>query len=506
MKKLFRLQSTLFILLLLSWNLFFPIFEGADEMGHFCSADYIAHKNELPNVLINDGCFIWHPPLYYALLSPVIKILNLPQFESSVVKLNPKADMLRKGQYAQYVHNKDELTFKWDVLTLQVHTLRLFTSIFAVLMFILTWKISTRLFPKSLIPNLSLLLFFNPMFLHIFTTLTNVTLVSLLSTVVIAIDIKFAKHKMSNKTALLQGMLVGLGFITKVSAISLMPAWLIIMLIGYFKKKYLFSELVLKVAVFFIGFLISSGWYIIRNIQLYGGEIIEANVIAKLYDPSHHFLLLEQIGPINYVNSIVLSLFKTFWSSYGPLTIRFPEIINVFLLVMTILIIFSVYTARRSINSGLKIALIYAFFISTGLIVMNLKLSAMHAKDLFPAFMPFALLFGYGLYHSKNFVKRTNPRLFNIVSLILASYLFAQVEVVKLLKALFQLQWGQTAFLFSAIAVKTVLVFAIVKIVIGLTSKAQFNLQSVIVLTSIIATVDIVILISSVYLLYKNFI
>lgn len=505
MKKLFRYQFTLFILLLILWNLFFPIFEGADEMGHFCSADYIAHKNKLPNVLINDGCFIWHLPLYYALLSPVIKVFNLPQFDPGTVKLNPKADMLRKGQYAQFVHTKDELTFKWDVLTLQVHILRLFTSIFAVLMFILTWKISTRLFPKSLIPNLSLLLFFNPMFLHIFTTLTNVTLVSLISTVVIAIDIKFAKHKMNDKTALLQGLLVGLGFITKVSAISLIPAWLTIILIGYFKKKYLFSELVLKVAIFFVGFLITSGWYIIRNIQLYG-EIIEANVISKLYGPSHHFLLLEQIGPINYVNSIVLSLFKTFWSSYGMLTIRFPEIINVFLLVVTILIIFSVYAARRSINSGLKIALIYAFSISTGLFVMNFKLSAMHAKDLFPAFMPFALLFGNGLYHSKNFGKRTNPRLFNIVSLILASYLFGQVEIVKLLKALFQLQWNQTAFLFSAIAVKTVLVFAVIKIVIRLFSKAQFNRQSVIVLTSVIAIVDIVILISSVYLLYKNFI
>lgn len=505
MKKMFRYQLTLFIFLLFSWNLFFPIFEGADEMGHFCSADYIAHKNKIPNVLVNDGCFIWHPPLYYALLSPVIKIFNLPQFEPSVVKLNPKADMLRRGEYAQFVHTKDELTFKWDVLTLQVHTLRLFTSIFAVLMFILTWKISTRLFPKSLIPNLSLLLFFNPMFLHIFTTLTNVTLVSLLATVVIAIDIKFAKHKMNNKTALLQGILIGLGFITKISAISLIPAWLIIMLIGYFKKKYLFSEIVLKVAIFFIGFLISSGWYIVRNIQLYG-EIIEANVISKLYGPSHHFLLLEQIGPINYVNSIVLSLFKTFWSSYGPLTIRFPEIINVFLLVVTILIIFSVYTARRSINSGLTIALIYAFFISTGLFVMNFKLSAMHAKDLFLAYLPFALLFGYGLYHSKNFGKRTNPRLFNIVSIILASYLFAQVEVVKLIKSIFLLDWGQIMSLLLIVAVKTALVFAVVKIVISAVRNVNFDSKSVVVLTSAITVLDITILFTSVYLLYKNFI
>ena len=506
MTKLFKFQLALFTLLLLLWNAFMPIFEGADEMGHYCSADYIAHKNKLPNVLIKDSCFIWHPPLYYMILSPIIKAFNLPQLvDSNTVKLNPKADLLRKGEYAQVVHTKDELTFKWDVLTLQVHTLRLFTSIFAVLMFILTWKISTRLFPKSLIPNLSLLLFFNPMFLHIFTTLTNVTLVSFLSTAVIAIDIKFAKHKMNNKTVLLQGILSGLGFITKISAISLIPAWLIIMLTGYLKKKYSFSGLVLRLAIFSIGFLISSGWYIVRNIQLYG-EIIEANVISKLYGPSHHFLLLDQVGPVNYVNSIVLSLFKTFWSSYGMLTIRFPEIINVFLLIITLLIGFTVFVKRRNLKGPLIIALIYASSVSIVLFIMNFKLAAMHAKDLFPAYMTFALLFSFGLYYSRNFVKESNLRLFNIVCLILGSYLFAQVEIVKLIKSLLQMGWGQAVLLFLVIVVKSVLVFTAIKIVKTLIGKSKFDAKSVFVITSIISVVDTAILFTSVYLLYKNFI
>lgn len=505
MNKLFTLQLIFFATLLFLWNLFFPIFEGADEIGHFCSADYIAHKNKIPNLLIDDGCFIWHPPLYYALLSPVIKIFNLPQFDAGTVELNPKADMLRRGEYAQFVHTKDELTFKWDVLTLQIHTLRLFTSILAVLMFILTWKISTRLFPKSLIPNLSLLLFFNPMFLHIFTTLTNVTLVSLLSTAVIAIGLKFASNKMSNKTVLLLGLLIGLGFITKISAISIMPAWLIIMLIGYFKKKYLFSELVLKVATFFVGFLISSSWYIVRNIQLYG-EIIEANVISKLYGPSHHFLLLDQVGPVNYINSIVLSLFKTFWSSYGMLTIRFPEIVNVFLITLTLLIGFTIFAKRRSLNSGLKIATIYALSVSIGLFVMNFRLSAMHAKDLFPGYMPFALLFGYGLYHSKNFVNWFNLKSFNTVSLILGTYLFAQVEIVKFLKSISVLEISTSVPLILMVIIKSLLVFVSIKIVLGFIKRTEFDQRSITIITCALAVVDSAVLFISTYLLYKNFI
>ena len=505
MKNIFKYQLVLFTVLLLLWNLFFPIFEGVDEMGHFCSIDYIGHKNKIPNLLIDDGCFIWHPPLYYALLSPVIKIFDLPQFEPSAVKLNPKADLLRKGEYAQYVHNKDELTFKWDALTIQIHILRLFTSLLAILMFVLTWKISSRLFPKGVMPNLSLLLFFNPMFLHIFTVISNVALISLLSTIIIFLDLMFAGKKKNNKISFIQGLILGLGFITKVSVISLVPAWLIIMVFGYLKRKYLFSELVLKVAIFLIGFLISSGWYIVRNIQLYG-EIIEANVISKLYGPSHHFLLLDQVGPINYINSIVLSLFKTFWSSYGMLTIRFPEIINVFLLIAVLLISFTVFVKRRNLKGPLIIALIYASSVSIVLFIMNFKLAAMHAKDLFPAYMPFALLFGYGLYHAKDFQNRVNLKVFTSVSLILGSYLFAQVEIVKLLKAILQQQWSGGAFLILTIAIKSSLVFIAIKLVTSTFRKANFDSKSVLVLTSLITLVDVIILTASVYLLYKNFI
>lgn len=503
MRNLFKYQFTLFIALLFLWNLFFPIFEGVDEMGHFCSVDYISHKNRIPNLLIKDGCFIWHPPLYYALLSPIIKTFNLPQFESQSVPLNPNADALRKGQYAQYIHNYDELLLKWSPLIWEVHILRLFTSLFALLMFFITWKISSKLLPKSLLPNLSLVLFFNPMFLHIFSVISNVALISLISTVFIVLDLKFKNKNI--RVTFLQGIILGLGFITKVSAVSLIPAFLIIIFFGYLKKKYSLSNLILKLVIFTIGFSISAGWYIVRNLQLYG-EVIEANVVSRLYGPSHHFLLLQQVGPINYVNSIVLSLFKTFWSSYGVLTIRFPEIINVFLLTLTLLVAFTLFKKRRNLNSTFKIAIIYALSITVVLFIMNFKLAAMHAKDLFPAYIPFALLFGYGLSQSKEFVNKMSLKIFLVTSFTLGTYMFAQVEIVQFIKSAFQLDYRHAAILTLAIAFKSVLVFAVANIVLSIMGKTKLDSKAIVVLTSITTLIDIAILFTSVYLLYKNFV
>src|SRR3990167_5466116 len=111
---LFKIQLVLFLTLLILWNVFTPILEGADESGHFCHADYIAHRNKLPNLKINDSCFLWHPPLYYLTLAPFIKIFNRPEFGEKDIKNNPRFAFLRRGEYAQFVHDRNELLFKWN--------------------------------------------------------------------------------------------------------------------------------------------------------------------------------------------------------------------------------------------------------------------------------------------------------------------------------------------------------------------------------------------------------
>ncbi len=480
-----------------------PIFEGADEEGHFCSIDYIAHEKRIPNVLINDGCFIWHPPLYYALLSPFAISFNLPRFDTATVKENPKGNLLRKGEFAQFIHTKDELLFKWNRIQYEVHFLRLLTSIYAILIFLVTWKISGIVFSNKEPRYLSLLLFFNPMFLHIFTTLTNVTLISLIATLIIAIDIKYKRNK-GYMPIFFQGLLLGLAFITKITAVLLIPAWLVITLIDYRKNTYSFTKVIAQTTTLLLGFFITAGWYILRNIFLYG-EIIEANALAKKFGQSYHELLLEQVGLFNYINSILLTLFKTFWSGYGALTLKLPEVINLLLLILTLLIIYTLFVKRKHFNYGLRISAIYAISIIGGLFLMNFRLASMHAKDLFPAYMPLALLFGYGLYNLKNTLGVKISKIFITFTLVLSIYMFAQNSIIKVLKGLFESTFQMNKSIQETIF-KTIVVFGAILLVILVFKRVKFNDSKIYFTTNILAIIDLTILFIGAYLLYKNFI
>lgn len=513
MKNLIKYQLVLFVLLLILWSAFTPIFEGADEEGHFCSVDFLAHNNKLPDVRDVGGCFIWHPPFYYFLLSSITRSFQTPQYKSTQIKINPKAELLRKGEFAQYVHKKRELYFQWNQLELLVHTLRLATAAIAVLIFIIVSKTSIYVFKNKVERNLSLLLLFNPMFIHIFTTITNVTLVSLISTAVIAIDIKSGGKNKSYKLVAIQGFLVGLGFITKISALSLLPALLLVLFLEHRKKKTTLINLGAKLLIFTVGFFVSAGWYLFRNIQLYG-EVIEANVIAKTYGASHHFLLLEKVGPFNYANSIVISLFKTFWSAYGAVTVKFPDIVNVMLLIISLLVGYVIFVNFKKLSEPLKIAVFYALSIMATLVVMNIQLAAMHAKDLFPAYLPLSLLFGYGLYFLNVTLRNRTLKMFLPIAVILGTYMLAQESIINVLKVTIQafISMGKTqpdvymvAFQIAEILVKFLTVFVLAVLAIKLFRSFKFTQSNIRMTTNVIALLDVLILFVSTYLFYKSF-
>jgi len=513
--KLLQLYLVLFIALLILWNIFTPILEGADEVSHFCHADYIAHRNKLPNLKIMDGCFLWHPPLYYLSLVPSIKLFNLAEYSQNSLLSNPKVNLLRKGEYSQFVHNKKELLFRWTKFQLEIHILRIVSSILAVGIFLMTWKIAKLVFDDKNKRYLSLLLFFNPMFIHIFTTLSNVVLLSFLATVFIYFEIKYAKVGKSIKITFLQGILLGLGFLTKTSMLSLLFAYIFLFFSRWknFKEKFVFR---IKEAVFFtLGFLITSGWYILRSQSLYNRPF-EFLILKDLNPSAHHLTLLERVGYLNYWNSFLLTIFKTFWSGYGALTVNFPQIINLILLIFSFLIILSVIKSYKSLNESLKICGLYVLSIFGGLILVNFNFSTMHAKDLFPAYLPILILFSFGLTKVINLVKSKKvSRLSYLFIFLMSTYFFAQQDIVKFVKLVFitfikgsyNLQNVQSLLELSfAGLVKTAIVLMILWAIIIYLRRISISNQFLTNTILIIFILDLLILIGSTYLFYSKFI
>src|SRR3989344_2130758 len=257
---LFKLQLLLFISSLFLWNILTPVLEGADEVGHYCQADYIEKRNKLPNLTQIDGCFLWHPPLYYLMLTPVVKAFNLSEFSKDDFVKNPNFDQLKHGEYSQYVHGKDELLFRWNKKVFQVHAMRLFSSMLGILVFIITWQTSKYVFKKEIHRNLSLLIFFNPMFIHIFSTLTNVTLITLITTILIAIDISYANKKKRGTVSLMEGLLLGLGFITKITIVNIIFAKAYLFFAEIKKSPKILPTKLKEAVIVAIGFVLAAGW------------------------------------------------------------------------------------------------------------------------------------------------------------------------------------------------------------------------------------------------------
>lgn len=500
-----KLQLLLFIILLLFWNIFIPVLEGADESGHFCHADYIAHRGKLPNLNVQDGCFLWHPPFYYLTLAPIIKAFGLAEFNESQIKTNPNFSLLRKGEYAQFVHTKDELLFKWDAFFSQIHILRLISSIFAIFIFLLTWEASKVIFVNRIHRNLSLLLFFNPMFLHIFSSLTNVTLVSLFASAFIFLELKYIQKIKPFKITFVQGLLIGLGIITKTSIVSLLFAYIFLSFKRFQDLKESFTFKINEILIFVIGILFPSGWYLLRSYKLYG-TFFEFNLLGKIDPAAHHLTLLEKVGPLNYANSLVISLFKTFWSGYGALTIRFPEVLNALLLILTLLIVFSIIVKFRYLNSYLKICLAYLVSIFLGLIIANINFAAMHAKDLFLAYLPLSLIFALGTSTAVKVIKQGKvPTWVNMIIIAFSFYMIAQEEIVLILKYFFLNSISDFDRHLLNLSLKFVILLIIYWLILKAANKVSFNQKTINLATRSLFLVNLLILAMASFLFYFKF-
>lgn len=496
------------------WNIFTPVLEGADEAGHFCHADYIAHRNKLPNLNIPDGCFLVYQPFYYMLLVPVIKAFSFDEFKYQFVTPNPNWKQLRDGEYAQFVHGKGELLFRWNSFELMIHILRLISSAMAVAIFVTAWKVSKVVFKNKLRRNLNLLLFFNPMFLHIFTTLTNVTLVSLLASLFIAIEIIYASGKKPLNLTFLQGVIVGLGLLTKISILGVGLAYTWLFLWQWKKVSESIKFKIQKIAVFIGGTLLIAGWYIYRSLELYG-EPLEVNA-ARPYAGEHHWTLLSELGFLNFWNSFADTVFRTFWSGYGALTVNFPSILNLIILLLVLFITYGAFRFRDKMSEQLKVCFFYFLSVFIALVIVNIRTSSMHAKDLFTGYIPLGFLFSFGLANFASYVKRqATPRLPRLFILILSGYFFANAEVVGTIKWFYQSigLWGfyepqsiDIAKTFLRLALKIIILLITYRLLIYLLSKFTLSPKAILNATYALAAFNLLVLALSVYLFYFRFI
>ncbi len=231
-----------FTLLGLVYSAGVPIFEASDEVWHYPMVQHLARTWTLPVQPLEPGASggPWRqeasqPPLYYALAAALTAWIDTSDLEQ-VRHLNPHVaagEVTPDGSNVNLVvHNPASERFPWRGTVLAVHIARFFSVLLGTWAVYLTWAIVRELFPDR--PRLALtaaaIHAFTPMYLFISASVNNDNLVVPLCSLALLMMIRRIKDEewrmksaVKIRSHLRLGVVMGLGLLTKASAIALLP-------------------------------------------------------------------------------------------------------------------------------------------------------------------------------------------------------------------------------------------------------------------------------------------
>lgn len=402
----------LFALYALATSILVPLFEGPDEDDHFRYAKYLADQRALPVQLFQQGGGEaghqgWQPPLYYALAASVVAPIDTGDFVERLQR-NPAQSFV--GDIAccgrnLYFHFAAE-DFPYQRTTLAVHLARGVTILFGLACVYAIYALTLTIFPKQnyLALATTAVATLNPSFIYSSALVSNDIPLVAFSTLALLVMAKILLQTPDGRPQtkdsirfFLMGIFVGLGIMTKTTALGLVPIALI--LIGYLAyRARSFRTLLLATFYFFLPILLFTAWYFIRNQILYGDPLAYKLIAASALPPRDAPLTFAELTQIN-----LPWLWQTFWG--GPTPGDFPQILlTLFLFAFVAAAIgFAIYVLRsrkelganRLMMLGLMLAWL-AFIFLAQLQFIRTASGTDQGRYLFPALAAIALLFVLG--------------------------------------------------------------------------------------------------------------
>lgn len=316
----------LFILLGSLYALITPAFEASDELWHYPMIRHLADGNPLP-VQVFDPALAgpWkqeasQPPLYYYLGAASTFWIDTSDMEQ-VRWLNPHVDngvITADGNTNLVIH--DPYLNVWHGTLLAIRIVRLVSVLMGAATVYLTYRIAKEVRPKR--PEIALgaaaVVAFNPMFLFISGAVNNDNLVIPLATLALFLMIKLVKgqggaSKTEWQPLLILGLVIGLGALTKITAVGLLPLVFGTLFIQRWQQSnkslavkdlgLLLFQTIGRFLIVLLPVIIIAGWWYWRNIDLYGdwsgwnafiavlGQRATAAPLAQLWDERWGFTL-----------------------------------------------------------------------------------------------------------------------------------------------------------------------------------------------------------------------
>lgn len=256
-----------------------PIFEAGEELKHFTYVQTVAEEGRLPELdaemrLADQPGYLEHgaqPPLYYALSALLISPLDLSEAEAYQQR-NPFARVERPLSYGNknlVLHSLEDV--ESNATPLAVYLLRVVGLALGTVTVWVAYRIGQYAAPHRTVVGIIAagLVAFNPMFLFVSASVNPFALAIPLSSLVVFLGLLTIRDGFTWQKSALIGVLFGLATLSGVSALLLAPALLFGGLWAAQRERDWLGYGVF-VGALVVGFAVFAGWWIARNIGLYG--------------------------------------------------------------------------------------------------------------------------------------------------------------------------------------------------------------------------------------------
>lgn len=282
-----------FFAVAMAWNVLIPPYENLDELEHIEVVRHIAVTGRLP---VHDEAEeagyrvrqeASQPPLYHILAAGWSRLLQLPttphdpeQVPGRVVACGPTGTFYNKVSWR---HNPFAAAFPWSGSYLNLHGLRLFSTLLHLATLTGVWTLARRIAPKGMLPILTTsLVAFNPQFLLLAAGVNNDNAVIPLATwgLVVAYDIWHDRPTAARTLGM--GVIAGLAALSKLSGLGLVGLGGLALLLYVIQHKAPFTDLLrFGFAIVIPALLIIAPW-MLRNLQLYNDPTALTPMLAKV--------------------------------------------------------------------------------------------------------------------------------------------------------------------------------------------------------------------------------
>ena len=395
-----------------------PLFEVSDELWHYPMVKTLADGDGLPvQDAANPGPWRQEgsqPPLYYAVMALATTWIDTSDL-AAVRWVNPHADngvITEDGNNNIVIHTARE-QWPWTGTALAVRLIRLLSVLLAAGTVYLAYRLALEALPGRVGLALAAAAFvpFTPMFVFISASVHTGTLAITLSAAALWVMARWVRAAAPPRPRewLLMGALLGGAALSKSSALGLWPLAGLALAAGELLRRPdglrawrgIIRAVLPPALVMYAVAVALSGWWFVRNYQLYGDWLGWNAFLAVVGARPHPATLLQLWGErVGFV--------QAYWGLFGGVSVPLPGWVYTALtfLAGTALVGLAVaagLVARRWRSVDGRVAVVWALLLAhLGLVVVGLlrwtSLTwASQGRLVFPAIAVISLLLAAGL-------------------------------------------------------------------------------------------------------------